>query len=148
MAKLKLKIRKPKEADRALIMSAWLRGFKDSYNTGPIRDNLYWTVYKDEIEHILSKDDVTIQVACNSEDEDQILGFSVTESGHSVPVLHWIFVKPWARGKGIAKLLLSDIKGKFFFTFGVKNSSKLVSDSGTFSGGVFNPLPVKKEKKQ
>lgn len=148
MAKLKAAIRNYKESDKNFIMSSWLRGFHGSFCTGPIRDNMYWHVYKLEIEDILENPDVSIRVACSSSDEDLIIGYSVEESGHVLPVIHWVFVKPMYRRKGVAKILCKGVKGKdFLYTFGVKDATEIVVSSKTFAGGIYNPNPVKKKGK-
>lgn len=97
-----IQIRPGKAEDRAFILSTWLKGqvFGDAWFAA-IDKEAYFTNYSKYIEAILLKSDIL--VACLSEDEDVILGYSIS----SLQALHWVFVKkPW-RGQGIAKSLVA-----------------------------------------
>lgn len=96
-----IQIRSGKAEDYPFIVSTWLKGqhFGNDWFAA-IDKNAFYTNYSRYIDNLVAKS--TVLVACLSEDEDVILGYSISSS----QALHWVFVKkPW-RGQGIAKSLV------------------------------------------
>jgi GNAT superfamily N-acetyltransferase len=94
-----------READKAFIMATWLRGlyYGDSWFS-TIPKNIFMNSYKKVAQHALINPLIKVQVACLKEDQDVILGYSVTSVNDDAIV--WIFVKSAWRQQGIGKSLL------------------------------------------
>lgn len=91
------------EKDRPFIMATWLKGLKFGNSWYRlIDDKIYFKVYHDVIERIITKPGVVVRVACLKEDPDVILGYSVWEADK----LHWVQIKKAWRKVGIAKSLV------------------------------------------
>jgi hypothetical protein len=99
-----ISIRPGVKADEAMIYSSWLKGLR--YGNSwfeQIEQESYFETYHRVINQILHKPDVQVRVACLKEDEDVILGYSVSEP----QLLHWVFVKPDWRRIGLARDLVA-----------------------------------------
>ena len=92
-------------SDKNFIYKTWLRGlyYGDDW-VGEIQDSIFYPNYNDVIDEIFSRPTVQINMAVLKDDEDVILGYSVSEPLNSV--LHWVFVKKSWRRIGIAKMLI------------------------------------------
>lgn len=78
-----------------------------------IDQDTFMKFYHLHLEHIFSRPNVTIGIACLVEDPDVILGFSVFEP----EILHFVFVKPDWRKIGLATdLVPKSIKSVTGFT--------------------------------
>lgn len=98
-----ISIRLVKEDDRAFIMATWLRGL---YYGNPwfkeIEKDVFMHKYHDVITRVLLKPTTEVAIAALKDDEDTILGYSVTDN----KTLHWVFVKEVWRKMGIAKAII------------------------------------------
>ena len=120
------------EQDRAFIFATWLRGLRfgnDWFRLIP--SAIYFLVYHNVIETLLSRPGCAVQVACLKEDPSVILGYSVCYGDR----LDFVFVKKAWRGIGIAKALVPP---------GIKTVSHL-TDTGKailahHKGVEFNPF--------
>lgn len=94
-------VRPAKESDKAFIYSTFLRGvyYGHPFFTA-IEKSAFFAHYPRVLDKLLSVADV--QVLCLSEDQDLILGFSITRPN----IIDYVFVKPAWRKQGLAKLLL------------------------------------------
>lgn len=87
--------------DIGFIHSRWLKGLYYGNDWFRLIDQeKYFDFYRKVIEALIFKS--TITVACLVEDQDTILGFSVTRNN----VLDWVFVLPAFRKMGIGKSLI------------------------------------------
>lgn len=97
-------IRGPQENDVNFILATWLKGF--FYGTNWLNRNvdqdLFFKQYNEIAKGILIRPGVKISVCCLRDDDDVILGYSISEGD----CLHWIFVKESWRKMGIGGLLL------------------------------------------
>jgi len=97
------KIRPGVLADKAFVLSTWLRGLRYGNDWFEAIDaDPYFRIYQTVIESILSRPGTKVDVACLKDDEDVILGYSVYQPSY----LHWIFVKKAWRGIKIGKALM------------------------------------------
>lgn len=107
--KNKIKVRHfIKSQDEAFIYDTWINVmyFGNEY-CRLIDEHLFHSKYHEYIEHILSKQSVSVSVACLDSDADVILGYCVYDDD----VLYWIYTKPAFRKFGIAKHIMpSNIK--------------------------------------
>lgn len=96
-------LRKGEKEDLNLIYSTWLKGLY--YGNDWFREidkDIYFKYYQKVLNKILENETINITIACLKDQQDVVLGYSVSEA----LVLHWIFVKePW-RGIGLARDLL------------------------------------------
>lgn len=111
-------IRVAEQSDEPLIFATWLKGLRYANDWfEQIDQQIYYREYHKVIELILQRSRTLI--ACLKDDEDVILGYSVTEP----KVLHWVFVKPAWRGIGLLHdLVASDVE---FITHITKTGLKL-----------------------
>lgn len=89
--------------DASFIFSTWLKGLRfgnDWY--GLIESKAYFAAQHKIIEAILSKDNVTVKVACLKEDPGVILGYAV----YSGLRLDWVHIKKAWRNIGLMKDLV------------------------------------------
>ena len=96
-----LVVRKSKEEDKAFIYSTMLRGlyYGCDYFTS-IDKQAFFANYPRVLDRLLDVADVSI--ACLADDEDVIVGFSITRPN----IIDYCFVKTPFRKQGVAKLLL------------------------------------------
>jgi hypothetical protein len=109
-----VKIRVARPEDENFIAVTWLKGLyngndaivDESRRMGSIYREIDWRVYADGyrriLSGILSRDTTNVFVACLTEDDDVIVGYSVIENNR----LHWVFVKQAWRKIGIANSLV------------------------------------------
>ena len=88
--------------DLAFVKATWLRGlyYGDSWFS-KIPKAVFMDAYSPALDKLLSSGTVEIVVACQKEDPDVILGYSVLST--DAQILHWIYVKSVWRQKGIAR---------------------------------------------
>jgi len=88
--------------DTNFIYDTWLNSLRYGNQVFGLIDTVrYYEVYRAIITHILK--DAQVKVACLKEDDQIILGYSVTDKDSKV---HWVYVKELWRKLGIAKDLL------------------------------------------
>lgn len=119
MSDLKLiELRPMNDGDIPYIYSSWMEDFLSSHHIKGKKStqthvalmyrSLYYKEQRHLIDKILKKSKVTI--ACNSEDESQILGYVVHRSiGVEIGLMSWIYVRPIYRGFGICNMLMKSI---------------------------------------
>ncbi len=85
------------------IIGNWMTTLKDTNQWFELIDpDKYFTAYKQFIKAILKKPGTEVKCAILAEDTDIVIGFSVFEGSQ----LHYVFVKPEVRNKGIATILV------------------------------------------
>lgn len=96
-------IRDYKPEDKAFIMATWLRGlyYGDSWFS-QIPKGIFMDNYKQILELLLARS--LVKVACDKQDPDVILGYSVLSKDFST--IHWVFVKSVMRKQGVGRSLL------------------------------------------
>ena len=88
-----------------LIRSRWMRSYKHDNDFMKLADpEGYYFSYSGYIESILNRPRTDVRFAVLSDDDDVVLGFSVTEAN----ILHYVHVPKAYRKNGIAKMLLPD----------------------------------------
>lgn len=99
------KVRYAQEGDMNFIYSTWLKGlyFSCEYFK-KIPSQVFFVDYQRIIDSILENPDVFLHVACLPDDQDVILGYSITTQN----IIHWIFVKESWRKLGICKALVPE----------------------------------------
>jgi GNAT superfamily N-acetyltransferase len=94
-------IRPGRPADARFVLDSWARSFRRSPFAGCVPEDLYPSVVRATATRLLATG--TLEVACNPDEPDQILGWALREPGR----LHYVYVKdPWRRD-GIARDLLA-----------------------------------------
>lgn len=93
------------DGDDNLILSTFLRGmyYGESWFS-LIPKNIFMSNYKKVAEFLVKGDKTIIRIACLPDDENVILGYSITNLDSTV--LHYVFVKTAWRKKGIARSLI------------------------------------------
>lgn len=111
---LDIVLRAATEEDINFIMDSWKKSFVDNIFTG-----IYNVNKRHKIPfHKLCNINILIHgmastilnrtsalIVCDANDYSHIIGYIVAEFIDGVPAIHWIYVKHWARRKGVAKLL-------------------------------------------
>lgn len=101
----RIKFRDYEPEDAAFIYDTWLNGLRGGNDLfKEIEINRYYRYYRSVIKFLMERYEVTKKIACLEEDEDVLLGYSITEGD----TLHWIYVKPHWRKFGIGNNLLPD----------------------------------------
>lgn len=97
-------VRHARQGDVGFIMKSWLRSYNNTRVHKHDREAGYWTAHKAVIATLMARS--TTLMAVNVEDSDQIFGFMVAESGSDPLVVHYAYVKSFARKKRIGTRLL------------------------------------------
>jgi len=114
---MNFKVRALQENDINFILSTWLRNYKfSSYFAKPIKNATFYAWHEQVIKRILSRPTTRANVCCSTDDDNLILGYSITEQQGDIPVIHYVYVKKAFRQFGIAKALLDGNPGKAEFT--------------------------------
>lgn len=101
-----IRFRYYRDSDENFVYSTWLNAlYFGNLWFGQIPEKIFNYNYRQFIKKILSTDGVLCCIVCLREDEDVILGYSVSNGND---ILHWIYIKEAWRKKGIAKLLIPD----------------------------------------
>lgn len=96
-------IRPGAAGDINFIFATWLNGLRygsDFY--GLVDKASYFKNYHEVIKNIIERPTASILVACLTDDNDTIIGYSISEP----TILHWVFTKPVWRKLGIGKDLI------------------------------------------
>jgi GNAT superfamily N-acetyltransferase len=102
-----IKLRDHQPTDLAFIYSTWLKGYyhgNEWFEKNHIDEESYHKIYHQVLEKILFKSNPTIKVAALSEDQDVVIGYSITSNNGTL--LHWVWVRPVWRNLGIARRLI------------------------------------------
>jgi GNAT superfamily N-acetyltransferase len=137
-------------------MDAWIESFRESHAAGPIPMAMYRRFYREVLTWILEREGCQVLVACNSEDENQVFGFLVHETGNldrrtrrPVPVIHYLFIKQPYRRLGVASELLRaakiDPRHPFLFTFKTATGTDVIRKKKL--GANWSPLLVRFPKR-
>ncbi len=106
-------IRGAETNDLAFIYSNWLRGQRFGLDYFESMDSdAYYEMQKEVVQAILSRTDVSVRVACATDDRELILGYVVAQILNDGASIVWIFVRPSARKQGIAKQLCEGLRVK------------------------------------
>jgi ribosomal protein S18 acetylase RimI-like enzyme len=94
------------ETDNAFVFNSWLHGFRQGCEYFRLIDgDAYFDNYGKVINTILDRDNVDIKIICLKEDQELIVGYSITEILPQLLILHWVYVKPDWRDNGLANML-------------------------------------------
>lgn len=86
-----------------LVYAKWLRSLRHGNDYFKLIDpDAYWSTYSQYIGRILSNPDTSLRIAALVDDEDVILGFSVSEN----TILHYVFVDKTTRRNGVGAALI------------------------------------------
>jgi hypothetical protein len=97
------RIRAAVDTDLPLIFATWLKGARTSRIAYGVPGRAYHPGQREVVEGLLAEHGAL--VACDPEDEDVIWGWCCV-GGEPCRALHWIFVKYYLRGAGVARALL------------------------------------------
>ena len=98
------------EAYRNFVIDFWLKTYKKCNKMmSLVSPASYYRVYNNYIKSILARPEVTVRLAVLSDDEDVLLGFSVSQG----PLLHYVNVPLDYRGFGIGNKLVPFVVEKF-----------------------------------
>lgn len=121
-----------RKEDTAIVFSSWLNGlyYGNSWFKC-IPKTIFMNSYHDIVDKILNHKDTSALIAVLKEDTDVIVGYSI----YSEDKLHWVYVKPHWRKKGIAKSLIpKDVDSVTHLT--------KVGEAIMPKGWVFNPFLI------
>jgi len=148
-----------REEDMRFIRHSWVESFRTSHYAGVIPMSDYFRIYHEVISSISGRDGAETLVAFNPLHPDQICGFCCYESGYTIPLLHYVYVKEDFRQlpskdesfqHGLAAMLLEQAgihpKEPYYYTFKTGVWARLSKWGGPFSGGIFKPLLARFDK--
>lgn len=133
-------LREPTANDAAFVLSTWLNSCRNTKLVNGVPNSLYFSHYGEVIRHILNKS--TTVVACSTEDDDLLFGFSVFEMTPTRQVVHYIYVKELYRSLGIGQrlaevALLGSPGMKVEFSHTSKSGRKFARH---YAGARYNPF--------
>lgn len=129
-----IKIRRAHAGDDAFVIDTWVESFRNAYAAGVVPMDYYQADYRRYVQWLLERRKPVVLVAYDSAAEvagAELLAFMAYEetatfpTGNTTrtvgPVVHYVYVKEYARERGLAKALFSaarvDQHGPFVFTF-------------------------------
>lgn len=107
------KIRDSIPSDIPFIYSTWLNSYRYDSDLGrSCKNSGFYPAYTKVLDDILMQPGTKIRVACMNEDDFVIFGYGVFGYGQNERepqfIIHYLFVKPDFRLKGIANSLMKD----------------------------------------
>ena len=129
-----IRIRHMRPDDTAFVVDAWVETFRDSHAAGVVPMEFYQQDYRKYVAWILEQRRPAVLLAYDADADVQgtdLLGFLVYEDSATFPagrvtktvgpVVHYVYVKQFARGNGLARALFDaakiDQRGEFHHTF-------------------------------
>ncbi len=98
-------VRDYRQSDHPFIMSTFLKGLRFGNDLfREIRSEVFFKEYQKIVESLLSHPNTEVKVACLSDDEEVILGYSIHSKDGTKA--HFTFVKSAWRGIGICRALV------------------------------------------
>lgn len=102
-------IRLARDSDEALIRDSWRRSYSMPWSDFALSPNLDVYMNAQSMAMDLALASCVVRVACAPDDEDQIIGWIAFHA--RLPVCHYVYVKDFARGRGIARALWQEAFG-------------------------------------
>lgn len=126
-----------------IVIDTWLTSFRKSPWAGALPNNIYKPAYFESIRQLVSRG-ARVVCAVNPDKPDHVLGWLCFEqTSDGVPVVHYVFVKPLYRKRGIARSLFDaagiDPSARFFYTFKTPAARY-------FPGGQYEPAIARRQK--
>lgn len=111
-----IKVRDYRSSDLHFIKSSWLKSYRAlGYPTKNISGEVFWTYHSNVIDKILSNPMVRVLIACDSSDDEQILGYLIADcirmpdKDNQDVVFHYVLTKREFQKMGIAKKMLDEL---------------------------------------
>ena len=103
-------IREGRPTDHAFVLSSWLGGDRFS-RAGQACARVYSHEHERVARALLARDGVSLRTACATDDDDALLGWSLSEEPADglTPCVFYVYVKKGARRLGIASALLGNL---------------------------------------
>lgn len=98
-------LRAPRPGDMPFILDSWQRSFSRSPFAGVVPNSKWMETARTLVSALLARG-AKLVVACNPEDEDQILGWACAEEDDRKCVVHYVYVKDPYRKDGLSTELL------------------------------------------
>jgi hypothetical protein len=126
----------------SVVVESWLGSYRCSPWAGAVTNNLFDAVYGDTIRQLFERG-ALCWIAHNPDDENHVIGYLVTEyTRDGKPVVHYCFVKDYARRNGVARSLFAaagiDPNEHFFYTFRTPHAR-------AFPGGRYEPAIARRK---
>ena len=99
------RLRPGHSGDLAFVYSSWLGGDRFS-RAGQMCSHVYAAEHEQTAKEILQRSGVFLRVACLPDDEDALLGWSVTTEQGARPCVFYVYVKRGVRRQGLAAALI------------------------------------------
>jgi GNAT superfamily N-acetyltransferase len=100
------------EFDQRLVVSAWVRSYRDADTAGFVQVDDWPAVMSDQVRKALARPDVVATVAYETEDTERLAdlyGFIVADVVETPPLVYYVFTKQAYRRLGIARGLFAAI---------------------------------------
>lgn len=110
-------VRPPKKEDVPFVLNSWMKSWRKSKFSGVISNNEYFTVTRNNIEHLVARGAV-FRVACLDSDEDAILGWICYEKLKTgEDCVHYIYIKDPYLKMGVSDALVKEVGESGFYTY-------------------------------
>lgn len=134
-----IEVRGAQPNDIAFIMSTFLRGLRHGNEYFEAMDSdTYYASKKEEITAVMCRPDVSVRVACASDDQELILGYAIAQILEDSANLVWVWTRPAVRLQGVAKQLCHGLN-----ITSVGNLTKIGDDIRKKKGLQFKPVVLK-----
>lgn len=108
MSELKTRLRKWRRSDIPFLTSNWLRSFRDGAFVRGIPNSIYFYEMQKCIAEVVKT--AAIVVVCDEADDNKMYAFACVEKDISGALfVHYVYVKPEVRRRGLARKLLETI---------------------------------------
>lgn len=124
-------LRAARDDDGNLILSDWLKSFRDSEFAKHMANPVYFSGHQELVKKVLLRSAVICAVDPN--DPNHVFGWICIETRGLTQIVHYIYVKKSFRGFGIARKLMTLVEtNPFFYTHKTESSPSI------FKGGLYN----------
>lgn len=134
---LSYKLRQMKQADENFVYNSFLKSYRSSWSCRPLDAQKFTQYYHKALESILGANRCV--VACDSSDEDTIIGWGVGNG----TTLWYVYVKHVFRHLGIGMSIVNELcKGPISIAFPTASGLGLLSSIGKSISGVVIPPKI------
>lgn len=141
------------QGDERFVHDSWVQSFRVSHYAGMIPMEDYHANQHRWVRKLIDRDGTHVLIAYNTQHESQIYGFLCHETGFSLPMVHYTYVKDDFRqlptkdpsySIGICTMLMAHAsinpKAPFYYSYKTGTWAGLSKQSGPFGGGIYRPL--------
>lgn len=137
-----LLIRRARRSDIPFLTNSWLKSYRDAFAVKGVPNSLYYHWHHKILDKIIPR--AFNLVLCSAADENSIIGWVCAERMDTALVVHYVYVKQWARKHGFARKMVEALEesGKppaIMFTHKTKAARDIEMGTEHLKEWIYNP---------